>query len=541
MTGAGPAPAPAPSPRLTGQSLLAAAGVVALVTLLGRVVGLVRWVVFSSSVGATCTGQVYLTANQVPNVLFEVAAGGALAAVALPLVGRHLNRGDEASADRTASALLTWSLTVLLPITAVVALAAGPITLWLLGEPDGCSPQAAQDAARLMLLLFAPQVVLYGVGIVLAGVLQAHRRFLAAALAPLLSSLVVIAAYLLFAAVHDPGAPLDARAIWVLAGGTTVGVAALSLPLLLPAARLGIRWRPTWRFPAGTGRRAGALALAGVAVVAAQQLSAVVVLLLTNASDGVAGIGAWTYAQTAYLLPYAVLVVPVATVAFPRLAGGGPQARELLRRTLSLTAATAVVAGLTLVAAREHVGAAFELLDVGAGGEGQRSLAAVPSTLALLAPGLLGYALLAVCTRALYAVGSPARAAATAVVGWAVAALVPLLALPPFPDVEDTLRVLALGSSLGMSVAGALLLREVLRVWGRGAVRGLGRGILGALLGGGAGLAVAELALPQELDGWPGVLGGATGAGLLVVAGSALGLRLLAPAVWRELVDRARR
>ena len=47
-----------------------------------------------------------------------------------------------------------------------------------------------------MLVVFAPQVVLYGVGIVLTGVLQAHRRFAGPALAPLLSSVVVIAAYL---------------------------------------------------------------------------------------------------------------------------------------------------------------------------------------------------------------------------------------------------------------------------------------------------------------------------------------------------------
>ena len=51
-----------------------------------------------------------------------------------------------------------------------------------------------------MIRVFAPQVPLYGIGIVLAGVLQAHRRFLAAALAPLLSSLVVIGAYLLYGA-----------------------------------------------------------------------------------------------------------------------------------------------------------------------------------------------------------------------------------------------------------------------------------------------------------------------------------------------------
>ena len=88
--------------RATG--IAAAAGLVAAVTLASRVVGFARWLVFSGTVGGTCVGETYATANQLPNVLFEVAAGGALAAVVIPLVGRALARQDRAEADRIASA-----------------------------------------------------------------------------------------------------------------------------------------------------------------------------------------------------------------------------------------------------------------------------------------------------------------------------------------------------------------------------------------------------------------------------------------------------
>ena len=72
---------------------------------------------------------------------------------------------------------------------------AEPIARLLLGDGD----QAEVELAARFLLVFAPQVVLYGIGIVLTGVLQAHRRFAGPALAPLLSSLLVAGAYLLFA------------------------------------------------------------------------------------------------------------------------------------------------------------------------------------------------------------------------------------------------------------------------------------------------------------------------------------------------------
>ena len=546
--GPGPSgrPGTAPSARLAGGGLLAAAGLVAAITLGARAVGLARWFVFSQAVGATCVGQVYTSANLIPNVLFEVVAGGALAAVAVPLVAGHLQRGDEQRADRTASALLTWTVTLLLPLSVLVAVAAGPLSAWLLADLPAtsgatCDVAAARAAARLMLLLFAPQVVLYGIGIVLAGVLQAHRRFLAAALAPLLSSLVVIGVYLAFGAAYDPGGSLralPASALWLLAGGTTLGVVALSLPLLVPATRLGITWRPTWRFPAGTGRRAGALAVAGVVVVLGQQLAALVALLLSNGSTGVAGITVWTYAQTIYLLPYAVLVVPLATAAFPRLSAGGREADRALRRALLASVAAAVGAAGALVAAREEVGQAFLLLDAGSGRGGRTTLEALAPTVGLLAPGLVGFALVAVGTRALYAVGSPRRAAAAGTLGWAVAALLPLLVVAPGDPVVDTLRWLAVGSSLGMTVAGLLLLLEVLRAWGPGPVAGVLRAGGAALLGVAVGLLARVLLLPTAGpdDGWVTTLASGAGAGLLVLALSALGVRLLAPDAWRAVV-----
>lgn len=517
--------------------------------------GVARWGAFSHAVGATCVGEVYATANTVPNVIFEIAAGGALAAVAVPLVARHLHRGDEELADRTASALLSWALLVLLPLTLLVALAAGPVTVLLLGGglDQGCEPGAAQAAGRVMLLLFAPQVALYGVGIVLTGVLQAHRRFLAAALAPLLSSLVVIAVYLAFGALYESDqdlADLPTSALVLLAGGTTLGVVALSLPLLIPATRLGIRWRPTLRFPDGSGRLAGALAGAGVLGVGAQQLFVVVVILLTNRT-GVAGIAVWNYAQTIYLLPYAVLVVPLATAAFPRLTDDPVRAVATLRRALTASVVAAVAGAAVLVATRRDVGAVFLALDRGSGGAGRASLEALPPTLALLAPGLVGFALLAVLTRALYAVHRPWDAAAGTVLGWAVAALLPLAVVPILlardgSTIREVLAVLAAASSVGMVVAAVILLVRTRRVWGADALAGAGRAGLAAAAGATVVVLAREvLPTPTSEGDWPAALLFGTLTGVAVVVVVAVSLRLLAPRAFdlvrERVVDRRAR
>ena len=82
-----------------------------------------------------------------------------------------------------------------------------------------------------MLVVFAPQIALYGFAVVLYGVLQAHRRFIGPALAPLVSSLVVIGAYLAYVPLghgrQEDLARLPRSAELMLSAGTTAGVLVL--------------------------------------------------------------------------------------------------------------------------------------------------------------------------------------------------------------------------------------------------------------------------------------------------------------------------
>jgi len=120
--------------------ILAAAGLIAVVTLAARIFGFGRWLVFSQSVGTTCVGSVYQAANQLPNVVFEVAAGGALAAVVVPIVAAQLARHDQGGATQatqSVSAMLTWALTVLVPLSILMALLAGPVSRILI-ERSSC-------------------------------------------------------------------------------------------------------------------------------------------------------------------------------------------------------------------------------------------------------------------------------------------------------------------------------------------------------------------------------------------------------------------
>ena len=539
--------------------VFAAAGLIAVVTLAARVFGFGRWLVFSQSVGATCVGSVYQSANQLPNVVFEVAAGGALAAVVVPIIAGQLARHNEQEATRTASAMLTWTLTLLVPVSMLMAACARPLSTFLV---KGQTCAGSVDLMASLLLVFSPQIALYGVGIILAGVLQAHRRFLGVVMAPLLSSVVVIATYLLFGALAQGRgndlARLPSQAWTVLAVGTTLGVGVLSLSLLIPVHRAGIRLRPTWTFPEGVARRARTLAGAGLAALVAQQLAVLVTLWVSQNSGGTGTLNVYVYVQAIYLLPYAVLAVPFAMAALPALATGldqavlamGPEQVGLVsgtdqaslvraQSTLASSARAIIVAtsagAAVLFAIALPTGAFFSALDAGRHSPaGKAALAALPDALSAFAPGLVGFGIAALLTRALYVQGRPAVAGALVACGWVIAAIVPLLVLGPGAGPRNTLLALGLASSLGMTVAAVGLFAAVRRWWGAGALRGFRRSAVVAL-GAGAFSAILGRALAAALHP-VGLVSGALSAVLVAV----VVLTLCAAWTWAGDRDSAR-
>jgi putative peptidoglycan lipid II flippase len=516
----------APERPAVGHRVAGAAALIAALTVVSRAAGFGRTMVFAWAVGDNDLGDIYLAANQIPNIVFEIVAGGALASLVVPLLAGPIARGDRAAVARTVSALLTWTLSLLVPLAVLTAAGADLIIGWL--DADASAAQAQVGAG--MLRIFAPQLPLYGVGIVLVGVLQAHRRFAWPVLAPLLSSVTVAGAYLLFVADGGRGrgaATVSRSGELILAVGTTLGVAVLALCLVLPVRTLRLRLRPRYRFDGDVRRRVGGLAVAGAVTVAAQQLAMLVVL-----SRGMAGPdGTWVQfilAQTVFLLPWAVLAVPVATATYPGLAEAAATGREDRYRG-SLAAATRAVLLLTGLGAAALVALARPgagLLAAVMPGASAGALDPLAAGITCLAPGLLGYGLFALLSRALYARGDTAAAAAATAVGWAVAAAT-AVALSRALPAADRVAALTGAMSVGMTVLGAGLLVMVGRRAGRSALAGVGRAVAAsvtaATLAAAGGYAVAAAMLPTG-DHPPGVVV-LVGSGMLtgVVVGAVFG------------------
>ncbi len=504
--------------RRRGRGFGRAALTIGALTIAARVVGFGRQVVFAHTVGTTCLGTAYTTANMVPNIIYDIVLGGALSSVVVPVLAGRVDReggasergpgGGSARNEREqirqiASALLTWTVVLLLPVSALLAVAARPIVTAALSDASGCPHGSLAGVGTRMLIVFAPQVLLYGLAVVLYGILQSHRRFGAPALAPLLSSLVVVGAYVGFGVVGEQYvnhlAALPAFPEYLLSGGTTLGVVMLAATALVPAWRLHLAPRPTLRFPSGVGARVRKLAMAGVLALIAQDASVAVVIVLANRYGMSGALVLYGFAWAVFVVPFAVLAVPIATSAFPELAasqpgpaGAGGQAGD---GDFDETAAASTRAVLlaSMLGAAALAGTRIPLARVF---ESHSPTGAwvLSTALAVFAPGLIGYGLSANLSRVLYALGRNRAPALALSAGWLLV-IIADLAIVPFIPRSRVVPALGLGTTIGLTAAGVALLLLVRRERGSAPLAGMwrafGAGLAGCVCATAAGTGLA--------------------------------------------------
>ena len=303
-------------------------------TLVSRVTGLARTIVFFWF-GTTALAETYTKANNTPNMIFELVVGGVLSATLVPLFvdlaradNDHRRRPDT---NAGVNAIVTMVSVMLLGAVLVVFVAA-PGLMWIVfRRPD---ETVQRQLGTDLLRLFAPQVAVYGFVTVATSMLNARRRFLAPMLAPVLNNLVVIIV-LIWARrlvvnlvpdknVRDTDSMATLRAVatdfpsrLLLGLGTTAGVVALGLALLVPWLRSGARveWRWEPRHPAV--RRMLRLSGWTLGYVTA---NLVALQFVAGALPGRGDFTAYTIAYTTFfLLPHGIFSVSIMTALQPEL------------------------------------------------------------------------------------------------------------------------------------------------------------------------------------------------------------------------------
>lgn len=359
---------------------------------ISRITGFIRVAVQASVLGTGVVANAYAFSNVLPNQIYDLFMGGLLSSIFIPLlVARLSNHGDE-DARNLAGTLATVVLPLLALVSALGIALANPLVNLL----TNFDSERTTELAILMFRVFAFQIFLYGAGALAIGILNTHRRFFLPTIAPVLNNLTVIATLGLYAVISPQNQEL---AIYILAVGTTLGVAAMS-GMLLPAVwRLGYRPRPGLSHPA----LASAARLAGPMVIFVA--SSVGVQFVANyLGSGFDGVAQLQYAFTIFQLPYGVFIVAIATALMPELAERFSQDddegyRENLSFGLRTMAFIAIPASVGMVAlSAQIIALLYERGDFGAA-----DTASIAPILAAYGAGLLTYGAYFVLVRSFYA------------------------------------------------------------------------------------------------------------------------------------------
>lgn len=340
---------------------------VATGTAVSRLTGLARVAVLGAVLGTpSAVADAYDLANGTPNIIYELLLGGVLSSSLVPLFTRLHEDDDREGADAVVSAAVL-ALTAL----TIVAVAAAPLVfrLYSLMVSDEVDASQYRSVGTALARLFLVQILFYGLNALASASLHARGRFFAAAWAPVLSNVVVIASLALVPAVTDRTPTLadvlaDADLRWLLGGGATLGIAVMALALLPAVHAAGVRVRPRLdlRHPAVAQLRS----LSGWALgyVVANQVSILVVRNLLRGGDG--SIFAYSRAYLWFVLPHGLLAMSIATTFLPEMTRAIRQRDNdrLVERTslgVRLIALVTMPAGVGLfVLRRPLIGLAFQ-------------------------------------------------------------------------------------------------------------------------------------------------------------------------------------
>src|ERR671928_2156472 len=282
---------------------------------LSRATGYARTMVMAAVLGTGAVANAYGASNGIANLIYELFLGGILYSMFVPLlIGRITPYGEE-DVQRLTTALLPLILPLLAAVALLGVVFAKPLvylaTDWMGSEELSAeTAQETTDLAVFFFRFFVLYIFFFGLGSVLTGVLNAHRRFFFPTFVPVVNNLIAIALFGGYALL----APRDPEAAVYLLAATTLGVAVMSLLLLPSAWRLGYKPRPVFGHPA---------------LLPAVRL-AVPVLVFTAGSIGVQFVGQLlgssfsavpelNYAFVVFSLPYGVFVIAIETATMPEL------------------------------------------------------------------------------------------------------------------------------------------------------------------------------------------------------------------------------
>lgn len=295
--------------RLSGVKLLLPTSVVSSMTLLSRILGLVRDIVFARFFGASIVMDAFIVANRIPNMLRRFFAEGAFSQGFVPVMARFKEKRGHHDAREFVDAI-AGTLGLVLFVVTLLGVVIAP-ALVLIVAPGFVGEDGRFDMATAMLRFTFPYLFFVSLTAFAASILNTYGKFAAPAFTPVILNVVLIAcAFWLAPLLEEPG--------MALAYGVFLAGAAQLLFQIPFLSKIHAVPRPRWRPRHDGVRRVGKLMLPAIFGSSVAQINVLVGGIIASLL-GVGKISYLYFSDRLMEFPLALFGIALATVMLPTL------------------------------------------------------------------------------------------------------------------------------------------------------------------------------------------------------------------------------
>ena len=393
-----------PRQELSDAAVVSRSWGMALATLVSRLTGFARMVLLALILGGPLLSS-FTVANQLPNLIAALVLEATFTAIFVPVLARA-ERDDPDGGTAFVRRLVTLA-TALLIVATILSVAAAPLLVDLM---LGSDPLVNRPLTTAFAYLLLPQVVFYGLSSVYMAILNTRNVFGPPAWAPVLNNIVAIATLAVYLLVPgelsiDPVEMGNAKLL-VLGIGTTLGVVAQAMVLILAIRRERISLRPLWGVDDRL-KQFGMMALAMVLYVLISQIGLIVGNQIASAAAA-SGPAIYNYTWLILQLPFGIIGVTVLTVVMPRLSrNAAADDAPAVLADLNLATRLTMITLIPIVAMMTVGGPAIGSALFSYGNFGQTDAGYLGMAISLSAFTLIPYALVLLQLRVFYARQQP--------------------------------------------------------------------------------------------------------------------------------------
>ncbi|MEN9434437.1 MAG: murein biosynthesis integral rane protein MurJ [Pseudomonadota bacterium] len=290
--------------------LLRSGAVISAMTMISRVMGLVRDQIVARYFPVDGATDAFFVAFKIPNLLRRMFAEGAFSLAFVPILSEYKEKQSREALQNLIDHV-AGALALILFIITVIGIIAAPLLIWVFAPGFGAKPDAQPELAAELLRITFPYILFISLAALVTGILNTFSKFAIPALTPVLLNIIMIIAAVWAAPYFDQ--PIVALAWGVFFAG--IAQLVFQLPTLY---KLGLM--PKFKYQRGHEGVSRIMKLMLPAIFGSSVAQLNLLLNTIIASYLVVGSVSWLYFSDRFVeLPLAIVGVAIGTVILPRL------------------------------------------------------------------------------------------------------------------------------------------------------------------------------------------------------------------------------